>query len=446
MRRMYHSCRSPRRGNARHVRLWQAGDPPAVRRALPIVKPFAALLLMPLLAQAAPDEERLGREQGYPVGTAQTWFTQESVRVGSFTHQAQIRGLLRGQPNVMAGSERPLRLPRAAREPDYRWRIDGRELGLDDYLARQRVMGLLILKDGEIQVERYQYERGPEHRFVSNSMAKSIVALAIGLALQEGLLRSLDDRAELYAPRLAGTLYGATSLRHLLRMASGARFEERYDGQDDLARFGAAVLRSDLEAAAAVVQERAAPAGQRFNYASAETPMLAAALRGATGLSLSEYLQPRLWQAMGAESSAYWWSDRSGLEAAGGHFNATLRDYARLGHLLAHDGLRPDTGEQVLPRDFLIEATDWHRHPAAFQPGRATPYMGYGYQFWIFPGAVRRFALLGVYGQMIFIDPQLKLVMVHTAANATARASQTSLAREADALWRGLVAHYGGRW
>jgi CubicO group peptidase (beta-lactamase class C family) len=406
----------------------------------------ALLLALPLLTQAAPDEDRLGRAQGYPVGSARNWFWQEAVRVGSFTHQAEIRGLLQGKPNAMAPAAQPLALPRAAREPAYRWRIEGRELGIDDYLARQRVMGLLVLKDGEIQLERYQYERGPEHRFLSNSMAKSLVSLAIGLALHEGHLRSLDDSADAYAPRLAGTLYGETTLRNLLRMASGARFEERYDGQDDLARFGAAVQRSDLESAAAVISERAAPQGQRFNYASAETPMLAAVLRGATGLSLSDYLQSRLWQPMGAESTAYWWSDRSGLEAAGGNFNATLRDYARLGWLLANDGLRPDTGQQLLPREYLLDATDWRRQPAAFQPGRATPYFGYGYQFWLFPGQPRRFALLGVYGQMIFVDPQLKLVMVHTAANATARAGQTSLGREADALWRGLVAHYGGRW
>lgn len=406
----------------------------------------ALLLALPLLTQAAPDEDRLGRAQGYPVGSARNWFWQEAVRVGSFTHQAEIRGLLQGKPNAMAPAAQPLALPRAAREPAYRWRIEGRELGIDDYLARQRVMGLLVLKDGEIQLERYQYERGPEHRFLSNSMAKSLVSLAIGLALHEGYLRSLDDSADAYAPRLAGTLYGETTLRNLLRMASGARFEERYDGQDDLARFGAAVQRSDLESAAAVISERAAPQGQRFNYASAETPMLAAVLRGATGLSLSDYLQSRLWQPMGAESTAYWWSDRSGLEAAGGNFNATLRDYARLGWLLANDGLRPDTGQQLLPREYLLDATDWRRQPAAFHPGRATPYFGYGYQFWLFPGQPRRFALLGVYGQMIFVDPQLKLVMVHTAANATARAGQTSLGREADALWRGLVAHYGGRW
>lgn len=420
---------------------------PAHDAAVKILPTVLLLLGACGLPRAAPDEEHLGRGQGYPVGTARTWFLREEVRIGSFTHQAEIPGLIaQGRPHELAAAAAPMPLARAAREPDYRWQLDGQRYGIDDYLARQRVMGLIVLKDGEIQLERYQYERGPEHRFVSNSMAKSIVALAVGLALQEGRLRSLDERAERYAPRLAGTLYGETRLRDLLHMASGARFEERYDGQDDLARFGAATMREDLEGAARIVSERAAPAGTRFNYASAETCMLAAALRGATGQSLADYLTPRLWQAIGAERSAFWWADRSGLEAAGGNFNATLRDYARLGLVLAHDGRRPDTGVQLLPRDFLLEATDWRRHPALFRPGQATPYFGYGYHFWIFPGEARRFALLGVYGQMMFIDPELRLVMVQTAANATARAGQTSLGREADALWRGLVRHYGGRW
>ena len=395
----------------------------------------------------APDEDKLGRAQGYPVGTRATWFSQESVRVGSFTHQGDIDGLLNGHVNVLAASGMPLALPHAAVEPTYRWHIDAlRNLGLDDYLARQRVMGLLVVKDGVVQIERYQYARGPTDRFVSHSMAKSLVSLAVAMALQSGHLKSLDDRADRYAASLVGTLYGETRLRDLLRMASGARFEERYDGEDDLARFSRDAARDGLEAAAHGVTERVAAAGARFNYASPETVMLAAVLRAATGMSLSDYLQPRLWQAMGAETSALWRTDRTGLESASGNFNATLRDYARLGALLANDGLRADTGQQIIPRDYLIEATDAARQPAAFAPGQATPYYGYGYQFWTFPGRPRRFAMLGVYGQMIFIDPELKLVMVQAAANATAKPGQTSLAREADAFWRGVVAYYGGRW
>jgi CubicO group peptidase (beta-lactamase class C family) len=93
--------------------------------------------------------------------------------------------------------------------------------------------------------------------------------------------------------------------------------------------------------------------------------------------------------------------------------------------------------------DFLLEATDWRKQPDAFAPGRATPYFGYGYQFWTFPGATRRFALLGVYGQSIFVDPGLKLVMVVTAAAKTANVGKEPLGRERDAAWRGLVRKYG---
>lgn len=406
---------------------------------------MACCALVPALVGAAPDEDLLGRGQGYPSGNAANWFYSEAVRVGSFSHQGQISGVLNGAVHELAPSARPMPLRRAATELSLRWSSDAAApQSIDDYLARHRVMGLMIIKDDEVLLERYQYQRGPEHRFVSHSMSKSIVSLAIGLALAEGRIASLDDRADRYARRLEGSLYGQTSLRNLLRMGSGARFEERYDGRDDLARFSALASRDGLEQAASSVSVRLAPQGTRFNYASAETTMLAAVLRGATGQSLSAYLTPRLWQAMGAETSALWHTDLTGLETAAGNFNATLRDYARLGVLLAHDGRRPDTGEQILPRDYLIEATDWHRHALPFQPGKASSYYGYGYQFWTFPGARRRFALTGVFGQLLYVDPQLRLVMVQTAADASASAA--ALTRDADALWRALVGHFGGAW
>jgi CubicO group peptidase (beta-lactamase class C family) len=393
---------------------------------------------------AAPDEDRLGRPQGYPVGNARNWFYDESVRIGSFTHQAEIAGIFGGKANELAASSAPMPLPKAEHEPRIRWSLDhGRPLTIDDYLASERIMGLLIIKDGVIQVERYQYDRTPDQRFVSNSMAKSIVSLAVGIALQEGKIASLDDRADKYATGMAGTVYGETTIRNLLRMSSGAHFEERYDGKDDLERFGRAVIQGGVEEAAKVITMRDAPQGTRFAYASAETEVLAGVLRGATGMNLSGYLTPRLWQAMGAESSALWRAERTGLERAAGNFNATLRDYGRLGILLANDGMRPDSRQQIIPRDYLLEATDWRRAPAPFRPRTATPYYGYNYQFWLFPTEKRRFAMIGVYGQMIFVDPELKLVMVQTAANATARAGETTLGKNADAFWRGVVRQYG---
>lgn len=399
-------------------------------------------------ALAQPDTQALCKDQGYPVGTAgatRNWFFDECVRVGSFTHQGEIPGIFNGRSREMKPASEPMPLPRSPQEPDYRW-ATGAQAGLtiDDYMRRQRVMALLVIKDGVIQVERYQYDRTPSHRFLSNSMAKTITALAVGLALREGRIASLDDEAQRYAPELAGTIYGQATVRQLLRMSSGARFEERYDGKDDLARFGAATRQAGAAAGARVITQRAHPAGEVFNYASAETDMLALVLRGATGQGLSAFLEPRLWQPMGAEASSLWRADSTGLERAGGNFNATARDWARLGILLANDGTRPDKPQlgEIVPRAFLVEATDWRQHPAAFAPRKATPYFGYGYQVWTLPGPHRRFALLGVYGQAIYIDPQHKLVMVHLAANETAQVGKTSMGAERAALWSALVRHH----
>lgn len=129
-------------------------------------------------ATAAPDEDKLGKAHGYPVGTAENWFFDEQVRVGSFTAHADIPGIFGGKPNVLAPSSTPMPLPRLDQEPRIRWTFDQRNnLSVDDYLARQRIMGLMIIKDGVIQVERYQYDRTAQQRFLSNSMAKSIVSL-----------------------------------------------------------------------------------------------------------------------------------------------------------------------------------------------------------------------------------------------------------------------------
>jgi CubicO group peptidase (beta-lactamase class C family) len=262
------------------------------------------------LAGAAPDEDRLGKWKGYPVGNAATWYYSEPVRVGSFTHQAEIKGLFQGKPNVLQPSSRPMPLTWAAREPDIRWNAKGASnLKVDDYLARQRIMGLIVVKDGAVQVERYQYDRTAADRFTSNSMAKSITALAIGIAQREGFIKSLDEVGELYAPQLQNTVIGQTTLRNLLRMASGMKYDQTYDGTGDTARFGHAIFTSGSDAALRMIIARVMPQGEHFYYASPHTLALATVMRGVTGMSLSAYLTPRLWQAIGAEHSAFWYAD-----------------------------------------------------------------------------------------------------------------------------------------
>jgi CubicO group peptidase (beta-lactamase class C family) len=407
-----------------------------VTRAVAVAVILSAFAIVS--AFAAPDEDALGKSAGYPLGTQRTWFYNESVRVGSFSHLDRIL-----PHNVIPKADQPSPLPLAAKAPSFSYSFEGKQRSIDDFLARQRITGLLIIKDGQLLVERYQYDRTAAHRLVSHSMAKSIVSLGVGLALQEKKIASLDDTVAKYVPELAGSSYGETSIRNTLRMSSGVKFSERYDGRDDLAAFTRQRYRDGSIAALRAFTQRDAAPGSRFRYATSETVVLSALLRAVTGTSLSDYLATRLWQPMGAEAVATWIKSSDGLEIGGGSFNAVLRDYGRLGILLANNGALG--GKQILPRDYLLEATDWHRHPQAFAPRKATPYFGYGYQFWTYPGDVRRFALIGVYGQSIFVDPALKLVMVITAAAKNASVAKDSLAVERDVLWRSIVATYG-RW
>ena len=183
---------------------------------------------------------------------------------------------------------------------------------------------------------------------------------------------------------MAGSPYGETTIRNMLRMSSGVPFSEVYDGKDDLAQVQQDPLHAGLDHGLREFKTREAEQGTRFHYASSETVVLTLLLRAVTGTTLSEYLTPRLWQPMGAEADATWIKTKDGTETGSGNFNATLRDYGRLGMLLANDGAVG--GKQIVPKDYLLDATDWHRQPEAFTPRKATPYFGYGYQFWLFPG------------------------------------------------------------
>ncbi len=393
------------------------------------------------VAFAAPDEELLGKSKGYPTGTRANWYLDDSVRVGSYTN---LERLFPDQHHVLRKAEHPSPLRKAATEPALKYQFGGRANTLDDYLAHQRVTGLLVIKDGQILVERYQYDRTPMDRLVSNSMAKSLVSIGIGLALSDTRIRSLDDKAVEYVPELRGNIYGDTTLRNLLRMASGARFtEDNRSRKDDAARFASLHGTKGSIPAILAFNTRVAPEGERFHYASIETQVLTVVLRRATGKTPSEYLATKVWQPMGAEADATWITAPDDLERGAAFFSATLRDWGRLGMLLANDGALD--GRPIIPKDYLLEATDWHRHPAAFAPKASPPANGYGYHFWTMRGEKRRFQMRGVYGQALYVDPELQLVLVHTAVAKTASIGSESMGAELGALWFGLVNTFG-RW
>ncbi len=271
-----------------------------------------------------------------------------------------------------------------------------------------------------ILVERYQYDRKESDRFQSFSMAKTVVGMLVGIALQEGKIKSIDQKAEEFVPQLKGHPYGETSLRHLLTMSSGVKFREDYDGKDDVAALARKTLYQQGPGGADTVAgftERVNPPGTKFYYSSGESEVLGLVLRAATGKTLAEYLSEKIWQPMGAEADATWLMDAGGYELGYMGINATLRDWGRLGLLLANDGAYD--GKQIIPAEWVKAATT--AESPHLKVGAATKFNGYGYQTWLIDANERRFALLGVRGQAVFVDPATKTVIVHTAVHADSR-------------------------
>jgi CubicO group peptidase (beta-lactamase class C family) len=327
-------------------------------------------------------------------------------------------------------------LEAASASPPLAYQHAGQARSLDEYLRDRRVTGLMAIHGEQVLFERYAQGHGPQSRFLSASMAKSVVGLLVGLAHEDGHLRSLDDPAEAHVAELRGHVYGSTPLRDLLQMSSGVRFRETYDGQDDLSTLIADTVGQRSPGGAAAVlpyRHRRADPGRLFHYASADTQVLGLVLRAAVGMPVAEYLSTRLWQPMGAEAPASFLVDAAGQEATFAFMHATLRDFGRLGQLLANGGVQ--AGRAIVPGRWLAQATDGsapHR-----QAHVASAYFGYGYHFWTFPGPSRQFALLGVRGQAIFVDPGLRLALVQTAVWASAGDRQARA--EQLALWQALV-------
>jgi CubicO group peptidase (beta-lactamase class C family) len=382
-----------------------------------------------------PDLARYTNNAGqFPRATAATWW-QPAYSVDSFSRMDEIF-----PTHVVRRAATPSPWRRAASEPGFAYQgaaaLGSGRLRLDDYMARNPATGLLVAVGDTIHIERYQYGRSDAHRMLSFSMAKTICALLVGLAVADGAIASIEDAAEVYAPALKGSEYGRTPIRHLLTMSSGVKFREDYDGVDDSALLSRAIL-SGPGGAGAVRQfnTRDAEPGRRWYYASAESQVLGLVLRGALKRPLADYLSERIWQPMGAEADASWVIDRTGQENTSSNFNAVLRDYARLGMLLANGGRVGD--RQVIPAAWLREMT--RPHFSGTQTGR---WYGYGFQTWIFPDNDGSFAFLGVRGQTIFVDPGRRLVLVHTAVRPDARDPGGA---DTTALWRGLRAYFPRR-
>jgi CubicO group peptidase (beta-lactamase class C family) len=401
-----------------------------------------------------PDAVALGQELGYKA-CAQALLKPE-CRVGAWSAPALAFSRYTVKP-----SANPWPLPDHEAPPPISWRWSQQSKNIDDFMDATQTTGLLIIHKGHVVAERYQYDRKPGMPMRSFSMAKTFTAMLVGIAHGKGLIRSLDDKASDYWPEIADSAYGQTTIRNLLRMSSGVPFKELYTWtpDDDNWVWGQVLYSTNNTNLAFKIpeylngkKERGVEQGQRFHYASIETEILGRVLRRATGKSVSSLTEEWLWQPMGAQDRAHWHaSTTDGAEGVAGSLNASLRDYGRFGMLLANDGVRvgdgagAGSGVEVIPREFVLDATDVARQPAGFQPRVATPYFGYGYQVWLQPNKTRTFALQGIHGQSMLIQPANQIVIVQTSANMKPSGQQDMQPyRYRGAFWAGVLRSLGG--
>jgi CubicO group peptidase (beta-lactamase class C family) len=376
-----------------------------------------------------------GAADHYPLPIPGHARTQKQF-VGYYTHFDEIRP---ADPIAKAGA--PSTLKSSEHELTLNYPYGGQFHSIDDYLDRNPVTGLLIARGDTILYEHYRYARKDTDRFMSQSMAKTLVGMLIGIAISEGAIHSIDDLADAYVPELANNAYGQTSIRDLLHMSSGVHFFEDSNPGDDRDKLGRDLFSpngvGEIEAVKRFDQRARAP-GTHFSYASIETEVLGLVLSHATHMSVAQYASERIWKKMGMESDASWGRDATGQDITYCCVSATLRDWARLGLMLAYDGKW--NGKQIVPRDWVLQATSIASPDSFLAAGKANPIFGYGYQVWILPGDHRMFALQGMDGQRIIVDPRSKLVLVQTAVWTS---DHDPGMREVYALWNALVAQYG---
>ncbi|EJN05195.1 serine hydrolase [Phyllobacterium sp. YR531] len=312
---------------------------------------------------------------------------------------------------IKAGAK-ALELPKAEKQlSNVKFKYEDKDYDLYDFIALDSITAMLVIKDGKVAFETYQRGNTEKTRWMSMSVAKSVSSTLAGIAIKEGLIKGLDAQVVDYVPELKGSAYDGVSVKDVLMMSSGVKWNETYTDPNSDRR---ALLRAQISQKPRSAVElmaklpRAAEPGSVNTYSTGETQILGEIVRGAVKKPLAEYLSEKIWAPFGMETDASWWLDSpDGVEIGGSGISATLRDYGRFGLFFMNNGVVD--GKSILPEGWVKEATT----PKTLKDGKK---LDYGYMWWtawtepsIKDGA---FSAIGIQGQNIYIDPVEKVVIV----------------------------------
>lgn len=340
--------------------------------------------------------------------------------------------------------------------PTYRIPYDGKPLPesfsfresrrlLTQWIAETATSGLIVVHDGKIAFERYYRGNTPATHWIAWSASHPVVAALVGIARQEGLIRSVTDLGTDYVPRLTVSGYAGVTLKDVLQMSSGIAF----DGNDDHFMSDIGRMRRSLALGAAmddlmVALRRHRRPGTVLHPVCVDTQVLTMVLQQATGRSMSAYLEEKLWSRLGTEAEAFWVIDDHGRELACYGLQAVLRDYARFGLLFLNEG-RNFRDQQILPAEWVrasVTADRAHLIPDDGGGVSAHPH-GYGYQWWLPAPPEGDYCAVGNYGQFIYVHPRHRVVIVKTSADAGASRIGSEMESASLAAFRAIAAHMG---
>ena len=318
--------------------------------------------------------------------------------------------------STMPPSPEPWKLGENLDSLQYSADFHGKDVSLEEFIQLSDTSAFLVIKDGQVLYERYAHGDRRDSLHTSFSVAKSFTSALIGIALGEGKIASLDDPVRKYLPELRNQSFDGVTVRHILQMSSGLRFNENYtDPKSDINRMvGMVPPLSYLEYINTL--EREHEPGTYNHYASINTQLLGILLSRVTGESLTDYMTRKLWHPVGMEHKGLWTLDPDGNELAMGGLAASARDYARLGLLYLNEGKR---GEQtILPPGWAKESVtpnQPHLMPGE-NPGSSNT-AGYMYQWWTPREWDGDFLARGIWGQNIYVHPANRVVIVKLAAD-----------------------------
>jgi CubicO group peptidase (beta-lactamase class C family) len=291
------------------------------------------------------------------------------------------------------------------------FQFKGKKLATYKFIEETNTTGLIVIANDKIKYENYFLGANENTLLSSNSVCKSFVSSLLGIAISEGYISSVNDPIGKYVPELKDTELEKISIKDCLQMSSGIDFDE----DTDMSKMSISMLLGKPAIKYISKLKTNTKPGKVRKYSSINTEIIGEVITNATGYSLSEYLEEKIWKCIGVEKDAYWTLSNN-KELAMGGLSISLRDYARFARLYINNGKW--NNEQIIPSNWIkdsIDTSEHHLRPGSNNDSYSA--FGYGYKWWVPEGEEGEFMAIGIYSQWIYINLNRNVIIVKTSAH-----------------------------